>query len=172
MYGTLIASSTVGAGGASSISFSAIPSTYTDLYLIFSCRTSIAAAADDLYLTINGSSTTFTRIYLRGNGATSTSVSGTNNAVGMHEGNSPTASTFDNGIITIPNYAGSTNKSFSIDVVTENNAATGYQFMMAGLWSTTSAITSLTISGNNAYLQNSTAYLYGLLKGSGGATAA
>lgn len=170
MYGTLISSVTVGAGGASSISFSAIPASFTDLYLVYSCRTALAAAADDLYLTINGSTTSFTRRYLRGNGSSVTSASGSNNAVGMHEANSATSNVFDNGLICLPNYAGSTNKSFSIDVVTEDNSGLAYQFMMAGLWSNTSAITSLTISGNASYTQYSTAYLYGLQKGSGGAT--
>jgi hypothetical protein len=65
--------------------------------------------------------------------------------------------------IYFPNYASATNKSFSIDSVTENNATLANQFLTAGLWSNTAAITSITLlaaSGNLAYY--STASLYGI----------
>jgi hypothetical protein len=45
----------------------------------------------------------------------------------------------------IPNYAGSSNKSVSIDAVTENNATAAEANLVAGLWSSTAAITSITL---------------------------
>jgi hypothetical protein len=71
----------------------------------------------------------------------------------------------------VPNYAGSANKIVSVDAVNENNATTAYQRITGGLWPVTSAITNIIISNNGASIsQYSTAYLYGTLKGSGGAS--
>jgi hypothetical protein len=80
-----------------------------------------------------------------------------------------TANTFGNLQFTVPNYSGSANKSFTVDVVSENNATTAFQQLFAGLWSNTAAITQVTFSLAN-FAQHSTAYVYGTLKGSGGAT--
>lgn len=79
---------------------------------------------------------------------------------GVVNPSSATASTFSSFEIYIPNYAGSTNKSFSVDSVTENNATTAYTNLIAGIWNTTSAINSITIS--NALAQYSTFTLYGI----------
>jgi hypothetical protein len=43
----LIASSTVGSGGAANIDFTSIPATYTDLCLKFICATTRSALAED-----------------------------------------------------------------------------------------------------------------------------
>jgi hypothetical protein len=72
-----------------------------------------------------------------------------------------TASSFSSGEIYIPNYAGSTNKSYSIDSVTEQNATGALAELIAGLWSQTAAITQITLSSSN-FQQYSTAYLYGV----------
>ena len=71
---------------------------------------------------------------------------------------------FNNIGIYIPNYAGSNNKSFSIDNAQENNITTAYSQLEAGLWSDSSAITSIRLTeqyGNNL-VEYSTAYLYGI----------
>lgn len=162
----LIASTTVGAGGASSIDFSSIPSTYTDLVLHLSLRTNRAAVDDYLVLAINGSTSTFTYRAIEGSGAAASSYSGTNGRSGATDGNSSTASTFSSSQFYFPNYAGSTNKSYSIESAAETNGTTAYMTMLAGLWSTTSAITSLSITGglSSGFVQYSTASLYGILK--------
>lgn len=170
MYGTLISSVTVGAGGAASIDFTSIPQTpYTDLILVLSGK---AASGGEGYvlMSLNGSSSSFTGRQLEGNGASVGSQSYTVGRVGVYSGATMTG--FTNNIVTFPNYAGSTNKSISADSVTENNGTTSYQDIFATLWSNTSAITSLslTTSGSVNWAQYTTAYLYGLTKGSGGAT--
>ena len=167
---TLIASSTVGAGGASDITFSSIPSTYTDLLLDVSVRTSQANTSRTLYLQVNGSATSWTQrsIYGTGSAAGSDSTTGYGSTFlycGECNGSTSTASTFTNTQIYATNYAGSTNKSFSVDSAQENNATSAFLTMMAGLWSNTSAITSIKIApdaGN--FVQYSTAYLYGVIK--------
>lgn len=167
---TLIASSTVGAGGASSIDFTSIPSTYTDLVLKVSVRNSYSGggAANNL-LRFNGSSSGYSDRYITGNGAAASSAGNTGGTtyiyIGAIENNSWTSNTFGNLEIYIPNYASSNNKSMSWDSVTENNATTAYAQFGAGLWSNSAAINQITFypeSGTGNYVQYSTAYLYGV----------
>jgi hypothetical protein len=160
----LIASSTVGSGGAASIDFTSIPNTYTDLVLKISGRQGAENAFD---ITFNGATTSYAVKRLQGDGssATSNDAAGTTSAIrviGIASSGS-TANTFGNSEIYIPNYAGSTNKSVSIDGVNEDNATAAYMNLAAGIRSNTAAINQITITpraGNIA--QYSTAYLYGV----------
>lgn len=169
----LIQTVTVGSGGATSISFSSIPATFTDIVLVYSLRGSASSTDDNVYLTVNGSVTNINGRYLYGNGSSAASDNWANyNLIDYIPGNTTTSNTFGNGSVYFPNYGGSTNKSFSVDSVGENNATAARQSLIAGLVNTTSAITSLSIkpNGTNTFMQYSTASLYGILKGSGGAT--
>ena len=79
--------------------------------------------------------------------------------------NGATANTFASSDLYIPNYAGSTYKSFSIETVQEANQAEVYMNMIAGLWSNTAAIDSITLTPYSySIAQYSTAYLYGIKK--------
>ena len=159
----LIASSTVGSGGASSIDFTSIPSTYTDLNLVFSCRSTSAAATQSIKIEINGSSSNFTNKEIYADGSTVGSYSGTTGAIGYIPAATGTANTFGTTSLYFPNYAGSTNKSFSTDYAREANATSVDMGFFANLWSITTAINQLTLrpsAGNLA--QYSTAYLYGV----------
>jgi len=168
---TLIASSTVGAGGATNIDFTSIPSTYTDLVLKLSTRQSGNADGNQIGIRFNSSTSGYSRRVLLGDGASVQSYSGSSETftrVAFAESSTYTSNTFNSFDIYIPNYASSNNKSFLSDAVTENNATTSYSSLNAGLWSNTAAITSITISeysgsGTN-FVQYSTAYLYGIVK--------
>jgi len=165
----LIASSTVGAGGAASIDFTSIASTWTDLALKISARTNRSASSDYLKIGFNSLTTGITYITLEGNASAATSF-GTAAAaqfIGEVNGDTSTASTFSNFDLYIPNYAGSTNKSFSVDSVTENNASganSAFANLTAELWSNTAAISAIKISVGvgTLLLQHSSAYLYGV----------
>jgi hypothetical protein len=170
----LISSVTVGSGGAASIDFTAIPQTYTDLTLLVSARMSTNYFADNFGIRFNGTTSTYSERTLRAIPAVSSaSLTGQSYIFQTAaSGATATASTFGSTLVTIPNYAGSANKTVSIDAVSENNGTDTYRLLTAGLWSSTSAITSITLVGYGAptFQQYSTAYLYGTLKGSGGAT--
>jgi hypothetical protein len=163
---TLIASSTVGSGGASSIDFTSIPSTYTDLQIFFSTRDNGGGPYNNLYVTFNGSSSGYSDriIYGTGSAAASTSNSGAAQiAFAYSDQAGATANTFSNGIIYIPNYAGSNNKSVSLDSVTENNATQSFAALAAGLWANSAAINRVTLTAaGQTLVQYSTAYLYGI----------
>jgi hypothetical protein len=161
---TKIASVSVGSGGASSIDFTSIPSTYTDLCLKVSLRTA-TVGAEAVIIEFNGSTTGFTARRLYGQGAAVLTDSLTNIRFAI-DTTSDTANTFANGEFYVPNYAGSNNKSVSVDGVNENNATSAIASLVAGLWSNTAAITSIKLTGNGAgsFVQYSTATLYGINK--------
>jgi hypothetical protein len=166
-----IASVTVGAGGASSIEFTSIPSTtYTDLVIKASTDNDAASVAGGIYVEFNGSTSNLSSRYLFGTGSAAGSATDNTVIFGYTSG-TVTASTFGSLEIYIPNYSGSSNKSVSMDSVFENNATEGRQALTAGLWSNTAAITSIKLrTVNNStsaaanFVQHSTATLYGIKK--------
>jgi len=165
---TLIASVTVGSGGASSIDFTSIPSTYTDLCIKISSRSTRATADNDgIGLKLNSSTTgyTYKNVGGTGSGIVNLNTSYEQTFVGYTSNNLNTANTFGNAEIYIPNYAGSTAKSYSSDTVGENNATGALMSLQATLQSSTAAITSLSVFVQNGNLmQYSTATLYGISK--------
>ena len=164
----IIAKTIVGAGGASSIDFTSIPSTYTDLKLIISVRSDESggsAQSTSFFMSINGVTTN--RSFRNLNailGTTVESNTGTSGAIGTTPGTAVTTSTFNSVDIYIPNYASSNNKSFSVDSATENNSSSNNNLRLtAGLWSQTTAISSIGLtSGAGNFVQYSSAYLYGI----------
>ena len=164
---TLIASTTVGSGGAATITFSSIPATYTDLKIVISGRTNRTSIYDYVKMKFNSSATSYSDRNINGNG--STAASETNNSttygfVYVLDAANSAANTFGSIDIYIPNYAGSNNKSYSADGVEEDNATGALMALTAGLWSNTAAITTIDLSsatGNN-FVQYTTAYLYGI----------
>ena len=159
---TLISSYTVSTAQMD-VEFTSIPSTYTDLVVVVSCRLTRATNGGQLNVNFNGSSANLTGRNLWGTG--SATSSGTDVAlVALVPGANTTASTFSNFQLYVPNYAGSTNKSWSSDFVSENNATAGYDGFVAGLWSQTAAINAIKFldNGGNTIAQHSTFYLYGV----------
>jgi hypothetical protein len=164
-----IASTTVGSGGAATIDFTSIPQTFTDLCVKLSARSSYSSG-EGVLMRFNGSSGanySYRQLYGAGSSAGSYGPpsSETYGFVGSMGGTNYTASTFDSIDLYIPNYTSSNNKSFSVDSVAENNSATVNQLdLIAGLWSQTAAITSISLTSYNAanFVQHSTATLYGI----------
>jgi hypothetical protein len=166
-----IATVEVGSGGSTSINFTVIPSTFTDLCIKYSIRDTQTGgnSYSNIYLTFNGNTSNYSERLLYGLGS---GTPGSVNRSSQAELNwlyattgVATASTFANGEIYIPNYAGSNNKSISMDSVTENNATEAIAAMTAGLWSNTSAINQITLTkSGTTFAQYSTATLYGIKK--------
>ena len=170
---TLIASNTLGSSAAS-VTFSAIPSTYTDLVLRISSRSGSPngqGAADGLYVRFNSSSVgQYSWTILKGDGTTATSDY--NYTVGNFYagdffgtvGYLATASTFSSTEFYIPNYASSNTKAMSVFGVNETNATAAYLGVEAALWNNTSAISSISLSSVFAgnFVSGSSFYLYGI----------
>ena len=159
-----IATVTVGSGGASTIDFTNIPQTYTDLVVKYSGR--LAANVDPTTKIIfNSNTANYSNRVLYGNGSAAFSFNNTPGYAygGIVNNSANTSSTFNNAEIYIPNYTSSNNKSISLDTVQETNGTEAYAMLSASLWSDSSAITSITIDPiNSDFVQYSTATLYGI----------
>ena len=164
---TLI-SSNVLTSSAASVTFSAIPSTYTDLVVRGSIRVDHPTIAFmDLQLNINSSSVNYSNTYIASNGTVAYSArdeSTTYAWIGNENSTGSTANTFTNLEIYIPSYNSSTNKPFASFAVSENNASSARIIGNALLWRNTAAITSLQFSDASAYnfVSGSSFYLYGI----------
>jgi hypothetical protein len=148
----LISSATATGGGQAAFTFSSIPSTYTDLLIKMSLRNN--SNEDSLFLTINGTTglLSFINIYTYCAAPVSTSASGSGSSQNSLElggvvTSTYTASVFSNVQIYFPNYSNTSfNKSLAADTVVENNGAQAQRRMTSGLWSSTNAISSITLT--------------------------
>lgn len=162
----LIASNTL-SSSATSVTFSSIPATYTDLVLRITSRET--AALGYIQLRFNGLSTTlYSRTFLTGDGsaAASSNSSGADGILAIYDEDSGyTASTFNSMEIYIPSYTASQNKPLSIYGVSETNAATAKMAATAALWRSTAAISSISLSKVSAtynFVSGSSFFLYGI----------
>lgn len=149
---------------ASTVTFSNIPSGYTDLKIVYSARSTGSSVG--IVMLLNGSSANISTRGLEGNGASAISYTSTN-ILGYTVPSGATANTFGNTEVYIPNYRSSNFKSISVDSVNETNATNAYSVLNAFLWSNTAAITSLTLQSDgtstNSLAAGSTFTLYGIL---------
>ena len=165
-----IASTTVPAGGTSTITFSGIPLTYSNLQIRGIGRTARALAEDGLYFRFNGdSASNYTAHSLFGNGTTASSfVGGTTSDTEIETynmpGNSSASNIFGVSIIDILDYS-SSNKYKTIKVFGgfDNNSTNGRVSLASGFWRNTDQISSITlIAGNSTWLEYSSFSLYGV----------
>jgi hypothetical protein len=169
---TLI-NSQVLASSATSVTFSSIPSTYTDLVIRSSVRHN-GTGGNVWFMGAQFNSVTtsvYSDTFLVSD---MTSVIGTNSTNGTpfdaHVGsmvqNNYTANVFSNTEMYIPSYAGSTNKVWSAVFAGENDSA-NYNYLGngAGLARTTEAITQILLKPNGSvggFAAGSSFYLYGI----------
>jgi hypothetical protein len=159
---TLI-SSNVLSSSAASVTFSAIPATYTDLVLRASVRNTSSTTITRIRL--NGATTGYSGRSITGDGATASSQTQSTAYfyAGEQNTSSTTANTFTSLEFYLPNYALTNQKPVSVSSATENNATTAYIIGYAGLSNITSAITSIEIYvATNAFDIGSSFYLYGI----------
>jgi hypothetical protein len=164
----LVSTVTVGAGGASSIEFTSIPQTGTDLVLVLSARVTDSTGNSILRLNNDTSASNYSQRALSGNGSAASSFASTFFPDFMVGNSALTATTFGNLSVYIPNYTSSVAKSISMDNVLETNSATAFRMLeiKADRWAGTNAINRITLvadSGGN-YVENTTASLYIITK--------
>jgi len=156
-----IATNTLGSA-TSSITFSSIPSTYTDLVLIYTG----VSDSDGLPIFVRVNSDTganYSYIYLAGNGGSAFS-SGQPNRTFMRgygtNGSSSTYPTFVN--CSFLNYTSSVNKAVLISCFDDTNGSGTYT-VSSNLWRNSSVINSITILSNGGTFNTGfTATLYGI----------
>ena len=154
-----IATTTVGAGGSATITFSSIPSTYKHLQVRL---VNLRSSADIMQLEFN-SDTTTTNYYwhrLDGDGTSVSAVAGNKNLIG-YVGNTtaPAAN-----IIDVLDYANTNKYKTSRNLFGEDRNGSGIVALQSMLWKNTAAINSIVFkceSGGN-FNQYSSFALYGI----------
>ena len=163
----LIASNTL-SSSAASVSFSAIPNTFTDLVLRVTGRTDASQINDDMAIRLNGGTSGYSRTFLNGTGSAAGSgrSSSATYAIdyGSLVGGTATASTFGSAELYFPNYTSSSSKPFSSFGVGETNAAGAFMGVTALLSNLASAITTIAIIPSNGanFVSGSSFFLYGI----------
>ena len=159
----LIETIEVGSGGAASIEFLSIPDDGVDLLILLGTRSTVTNASQ-AKIAFNGTTGVYTYRHMRGSGSAVISASTTNDYygfIGSVNNSTSTANTFTNYQIYLPNYTSSSNKSYSVDAVSENNATEGWQNIVSGIMNNTAAISSILLTNNlGNFAQYSTASLY------------
>lgn len=160
---------TVGAAGASSVTFTNIPSTYSHLQIRHISRVSNTGTVgnDNVEMRFNSDTgSNYDFHYLVGNGSSASAGNGTNQTVmlaGKPANASATSGVFGAAVVDILDYA-NTNKYKTVRVLTGiDNNGSGTVFFNSNLWRSTSAITSITfLYGSQTFTQYSQFALYGI----------
>jgi len=160
---------TVTSGSPTTILFSNIPQTYTDLMLVTSDRSGLADVSNDWILYPNNTADGLIGSTLAQTNASGSAVGGRlANYNGAWAQYSPaanaTANTFGYAWFHIPNYATNMFKQIIGDSVSENNSATNFRLCFnAHSYRSSAPITSLGIGHGGQVIQiGSTLTLYGI----------
>lgn len=157
---TPIATSTVVGSATATITFSSIPSTYTDLILVLNGAT--AGSIRDAIVRFNSDSgTNYSLTEIKGDGSSATSSRASNITSAFFGYNSAITTAFESvNIMHIQNYSNTTTYKTAI---ARANTISRYVSATVNLWRSTSAINTVavTISGGN-YAAGSMLTLYGV----------
>lgn len=156
---TPIASITLGAE-ASSVTFSSIPQTYTDLILVGNYSLSGDISVSVRFNSDTGTNYSTTR--LLGNGSTASSArTSSATSTNFNIANVTVTTTISNTILHIMNYSNTTTYKTTIGRANQSDSGTN---IFTGLWRSTAAITSITLlTSSGTVSSGSTFNLYGIL---------
>lgn len=164
-----ISSITVGSLGASSVSFTEIPQGYRHLQVRMTARTGQAQAWGGIYVLFNVDTTSgnYRSHYLQGSGTAASSGTSAGASSGFADilvaGNSASANVFGSCVLDILDYSSTVKNKTARALAGVDNNGSGYVELTSGLWMSTAAITSMTITASTSPFQNySTFSLYGI----------
>lgn len=165
-----IATTTVGAGGASSIDFTSIPSTFTHLQLRYIARDNRSGTnSDDIMIRMNNDSTTGNynshRLYGNGSSASADRVTGFAGTLSAFvSASTATANSFGGGVTDILDYANTNKYKTTRSIGGNDDNGSGFVSFISGLWLSTSAINRITVYPLNgtSFNQYSSFALYGI----------
>lgn len=165
---TPIASQTL-ASATATVTFSTIPSGYTDLVLVANPKSS-RTTTTQVKLTFNSdTASNYSWTRLLGDGSAASSARASSQAyveVGYIAGNTGTVQP-DMFVLNIQNYSNTTTNKTLLSRWQSMNAANQYVAAVVGLWRSTAAITSITLTSDTSNFEvGSTFTLYGIKAGS------
>jgi hypothetical protein len=162
-----IGTTTVGAGGSATITFSSIPATYTHLQIRALCKSTIAdSSVGSIFGQFNSDTgSNYARHYVNGSGSAAAS-SGSASITSMFFGtniNANVSNGFASNVIDILDYANTNKYKTTRSLSGADSNGAGFVQFMSGLWMNTAAITSITILPvSDSFAQYSSFALYGI----------
>lgn len=168
----LIQTVTLGATAAS-IGVSAIPNTYTDLFLMIRVKSTYSAATDTLLMAVNGVTTNLVGQQSYGDGAASPNPLSVTTAIMRVAYDVPNfANVFSSATMYVANYKTAFAKHMIIDSVEEGNTTAVFNTYDNHTWNNSAAINAFTFTLlNGTLLAGSSISLYGITTaGATGAT--
>lgn len=153
-----ITTNTLGSA-SSSVTFSSIPSTYTDLIIIINGTLTTGNANINLNFN-NDTSATYSATWLGGNGTSALSSKNVGNNLMVTTYYGTPSSTNGTFILNVLNYSNTT--TYKTVLARMNNASDGTTATI-GLWRNTSAVNQIAlIAGSSTFTAGSTFTLYGI----------
>jgi hypothetical protein len=153
---TPISSATLGSS-TSSVTFSSIPQTYTDLVVVINDINSTGSFDTNIRFN-EDSNANYSRTGLRGSGSTASSFAQTNNSAVILTADG-SAGYARPAIVNIMNYSNTNTNKTIIDRV--NDSANGLSFHVF-LWRNTAAINSIQIYSSSTFASGATFSIYGI----------
>jgi hypothetical protein len=141
-----IATTTVASTPTTTVTFTSIPSTYTDLVLVGVYKRT-AGGATTPRITFNSSATGYSETLLYGDGTSA--VSSRTTSATYLTGGTAADGVWSTMTMNIFSYAGSTNKTSLYEASTAATSS-GRASRMVGLWANTAAITSVSILSSSS----------------------
>ena len=146
---------TTGTGSSGTVSFTSIPSTYTDLIIVATGTGSASTTSFEMRFN-NDTGSNYSRTYMLGNGTGASSgrdPNGVSINLGVAEAN-------NNAIIHIMNYSNTTTYKTAIERI---NAISSFTAAVVGLWRNTAAINRIDLFlGTGTWNTTATFTLYGI----------
>jgi len=154
-----------GTGSSAVITFSSIPATYTHLQIRSIGRST--STGTTISITANGDTgSNYARHYLYGDGSTAgagANATQTSMQIAFTTGSGNLADSYGVNVIDILDYA-NTNKYKTLRVLSgvDVNGSGGFVQLSSGLWQSSSAITSITLTNSTNYTTATQFALYGI----------
>jgi hypothetical protein len=160
-----IATVTVGSGGASSVSFTSIPSTYQHLQVRILTRSTFSANEWPIFVQLNSSSSGYAYHNLQGDGSSATATAASSQSLmqlGDTSAANGTASSFGMFVLDLLDYTNTNKNKTGRTLYGYDLNGSGRVGLRSGLWENTSAVTSLSFGTGGDFAQYSSFALYGI----------
>jgi hypothetical protein len=152
-----LATTTVGSG-VTTVTFSSIASSYTDLVIVVNA--SLTAPDSNLDYRFNGDTgTNYSYISMSGNGSSASSTGAANTTKGRLDNFGYLDTTMSTHIVQVMNYANTTTNKTTLS--RGNNSANGTSAAV-NLWRSTVAVNSISLISGVTFVSGSTFSLYGI----------
>jgi len=159
-----IATTTVGSGGASSISFTSIPGTFKHLQIRLLARSTEVTGTQNVNMSINGGpGSTWHRFFGNGTSVGANAQISASVILGQISGSTSPSNVFATAVIDLMDYKETTKYKTSRALFgVDDNSTGGIIQLFSGLWQDLTATTTISLTAGAGFAQYTSAALYGI----------